>query len=165
MGGSWSSQASATLPQVESISVYPSNEVMFSAPLALTVLLARDSLRGMTPEAPFVEWILSLEVDIAHLQAHHVLLTASEKLVSNSVTLHVPSSAFETVALDYSPDQLANICVLHVVGNLGPVVVAKKAVVVDVFLLEEKTLRRKLYGALAGTPKLPSSDVPSVAST
>jgi hypothetical protein len=165
MGALWSSPASANLPPVDSISIYPSEEVVFTAPLALTVLLAGDSLSGMMLQAPLIEWTLSLEVDVAHLQARHVLLTASEKLVSSSVTLHLPSSAFETVARAYSPDQLANICVLHIVGCTGPVVVAKKSVVVDVFLVEEKVLRRKLYGVLAGSPTLPSSELLCVAST
>jgi hypothetical protein len=152
MGGFWSVQGTVKEPKVEEITAYPFADVEFIAPLSIALRLSRDALTGIAETTGLVKWTVYLEVDVAHMQSTHPMLTMPASSLSDQVNLYIPASAFAEVSRMHSPDQLANIGVLHVSGSLNAKRIVDCAVVVDVFMGEEKQLRRRLYGVLPGEP-------------
>jgi hypothetical protein len=152
MGGFWSVQDNVKESKVEAITAYPFEEVEFIAPLSITLRLSRDALTGIAGKIGLLKWTVYLEIDVAHMQSTHPMLTMPESCLSDQVYLYVPASAFAEVSRTHSIDQLANIGVLHVSGSLDAKRIVDCAVVVDVFVSEEKQLRRRLYGVLPGEP-------------
>jgi hypothetical protein len=86
------------------------------------------------------------------------LLTVTGVALGPEVDLVVPVAALSKIESGHAPDELANICALHVKGHSGGVKIADVTLIVDVFLDKEARVQRRLYGALPGIDHAHSAD-------